>query len=402
MLAFSATRRGIKSCMILALLLSALFSWPIDFGDQRTSAGEQQATSADSRRNIGRFFAKLRAGKEVTIAYFGGTISSGAGDGTKGTYRTLITDHLRKRYPQAKIREINASVPNTGSLYGSMRARRDVIAHKPDLVFIEFAVDDASEKEHVVKRAIEGVIRQFLTVSQPPELVLLYATSAARNSCVDWHETIASYYRLPSINLQEHVWSLIDAGKLTPSSFWKDGILPLDAGNKIYAEAIISYLADQENVTPSGLYRAIPPPLLSDELTYGELIPFAQLEHDAGWKTETRNDRVLPSPLLTSDKAGAQIETYFEGTVVGIALRMGPDAGTIECLIDGRPAPAPLDRIDAYDTTHHIATRIIAGGLGPGEHKLTLRISGEKNAKSSGNNVRLGYLIVGGQRPERL
>ena len=131
-------------------------------------------------------------------------------------------------------------------------------------------------------------------------------------------------------------------------------------------------------------------------------MPSAQLKHDASWKVEASNDRALPSTLLTSDKPGTVIETLFEGTIVGLVYRAGPDAGTIECMIDGRPAPAPLDRIDAYDSMHHLATRIIAGGLGPGEHKLTIKIHSETNPKSSGTSLRLGYLVIGGARPERL
>ena len=73
----------------------------------------------------------------------------------------------------------------------------------------------------------------------------------------------------------------------------------------------------------------------------------------------------------------------------------------IECLIDGKPAPAPLGKVDGYSSSPQLSARIISG-LAPGEHRLTVRVLGEKNVKSSGNHVRLGYLIVGGQRPERL
>ncbi len=141
-------------------------------------------------------------------------------------------------------------------------------------------------------------------------------------------------------------------------------------------------------------------------MNYGEFRTFAEIPSgkasDSHWKADPTSDRVFPTELLVSNRPGAQIETYFEGTVIGLSFRAGPDAGVIECLIDGKPAPPPLARVDCYDVSHHIATRIIAGGLGPGEHKLTIRVLGEKNAKSSGSNVRLGYLLVGGTRPERL
>ena len=96
------------------------------------------------------------------------------------------------------------------------------------------------------------------------------------------------------------------------------------------------------------------------------------------------------------------LELYFEGSVLGLSYRVGPDGGMFECLIDGKPAPAPLNKLDCYDATSHIQTRLIPGGLGMNEHKLTIRVLSEKNPKSSGNAIRLGSLLVGGQRPERL
>src|SRR5262245_59703688 len=103
--------------------------------------------------------------------------------------------------------------------------------------------------------------------------------------------------------------------------------------------------------------RTLPSPLISDELNYGEFKAMAEIKHSAHWRSELSNNRTLPTALLVSDKAGAQIEYYFEGTVIGLSLRMGPDCGIFEVLVDGKPAPAPLARIDSFDTTHHIGTR---------------------------------------------
>lgn len=355
-------------------------------------------------RNIGLFFDKLRAGKAVTVAYLGGSVTAGQGAGNpeKSSYRALVTEWLRKRYPRTELAEINAAVSGTGSLYGALRARRDVIAYKPDLIFIEFALSDLNEDEMAVKKAVEGLLRQLLIVPQPPEVVLLYTTNSKRNARPDWHQVVAAFYQVPSLNLEDQTWALIDAGKISQQAFWRDGTLPTDAGHRIYADIITTFLTEQEKLNPTPLVRNLPPPLVSDEMNYGEFKAFAEIKHDAGWRNESSNDRTLPAVLLAGDKTGSQVEYYFEGTVVGITYRMGPDCGMIEVLIDAKPAPAPLHKIDGYDVTHHIGTRIIAGGLSPGEHKLTVRVLGEKNSRSSGNHVRLGYLLVGGTRPERL
>jgi acyl-CoA thioesterase I len=387
--------RAIRTLCLALLLAVFLTSY---------STGHQLQPHETSRRNIGLFFDKLRAGKTVTVAYLGGSISQGAGasDVNKTSYRALVNNWLRTRFPKSRFNELNAAVAGTNSIYGAIRARRDVVEYKPDLVFIEFAVSDNSEKEDAVKKSIEGIVRQLLAVSQPPEIVLLYTTNANRNAVVEWHEAIASFYHLPAVNLQNLVWKQLEANNTTFATLSKDGVHPNDEGHKLYSNHIIEFLSAQEKLPPSSLIKVLPMPLLSDEMTYGELKPFAELTHNASWKNELTTDKTLPASLLTSDKANAEISTTFEGTVVGLTFRTGPDAGIFECLIDGKPAPEPLRQIDAYDKDTRLSTRILAGGLSYGEHKLTIRVKGEKNAKSTGQHIRLGAFLIGGARPEKL
>ena len=348
-------------------------------------------------RNIGIVFNKLRAGKAVTVAYLGGSIT--AGEASKTPYRAHVTNWLRQNFKDAQVNELNAGVAGTGLIYAAMRVRRDVIAYKPDLVFIDFSVpetNDAPESDDAAKKALEGALRQMLIVPSPPQVVLLHATNAKRAARVEALDAIAAHYQVPSLNLQSEVWKQIEAGTLKATA------LTGDEGHKSYANLITTWLDEQSKLAPSPLLKVLPNALVSDEMNYGELKAIAEFKHDPAWRGEANNDRALPSLLLTADKANAQVDIYFEGSVVGLTYRTGPDGGTFECLIDGKPAPAPLQRIDTYDTTAHIQTRIIPGGLGMNEHKLTIRVLSDKHAKSTGNAVRLGSLLVGGQRPERL
>jgi sialidase-1 len=366
-------------------------------------AGSPETQSAP-RRNIASFFDKLRAGKAVTVAYLGGSITAGSGasDPARSSWRALTTQWLRERFPQSTINEINAAVGGTGSAYGAMRVRRDVIAHKPDLVFIEFAINDWNETEKSVRESLEGVIRQLLLQPQPPEIVMIYATRASQNTRIAWHEAVADYYHLPAINLEPGTQKFIEREEITPETFWKDGVHPLDPGHKCYAGIITAFLAEQEKLKASMTTVPLPAFLEQDALTYGEIKPFAEFKPGANWRTETSGDGRLPAKLLISDKPGAEFETTFEGSAVGIMYKAGPDGGIIECLIDGKPAPAPLNRIDTYHKSPHIQTRIITSGLDSSLHKLTIKVISEKNPKSSGHHIRLGSLLVGGQRPERL
>jgi hypothetical protein len=366
-------------------------------------AQETAAKPAPTRRNIGLFFDKLRAGKTVSITYLGGTTAAGLD--AKTPYRTHVANWLKQKYPQAKLNELNAAVAGTGALYGALRARRDVIAYKPDLVFLDLTQpesNDAPETEEAFKKAIEGVLRQLLIVPQPPEIVFLHTTNGQRNARVEWCEALAAFYQIPSLNLQNMTWKLIDAGQMKLSAFGKDGAQPNDEVHKVYGSVITDFLAAQAALTATPLVRTLVNPLVSDEMNYGEFKAIAEIKHGPLWKIEANNDRTLPASLLVSEKGSAEIELYFDGTVLGLTYQVGPNGGTFECLIDGKPAPPPLAKVDCYDATTRLQTRIIPGGLPQGEHKLTIRVTSEKNAKSTGNAVRLGSMLVGGQRPERL
>jgi sialidase-1 len=381
---------------IICLLFAAGFSVSV--------RAQRPDKPAVPRRNIGLFFDKMRAGRAVTVAYLGGSITAGAGatDIERTSWRAQITNWLRQQFPGSSVTEINAAVGGTGSAYGAMRLRRDVIAHKPDLVFVEFAINDWNEPERAVRESIEGITRQLLIQPQPPEIVFLYTTRLNRNTRADWHEAMAEHYRLPSINVGPPLWKYIEQEEIKPESLWKDGVHPNDEGHKRFAQVILAFLEEQKRQKASPQFRNLPFPLEQEMLTYGEIRSFVEFKFGPAWKAENSSDSTLPAKLLASDKAGSELEIVFEGSAVGLAYRMGPDCGIIECLIDGKPAPAPLARIDTWNSFHHIQTRILTSGLDSGPHKLTIRIAKEKNPGSTGHHIRLGVLLSGGQRPEKL
>src|SRR5689334_16018215 len=95
-----------------------------------------EAKECTPRAGLPNFFAKLEAGAEVRIGYLGGSITAQEG------WRPKTLAHFQKTYPKAKITQINAAIGGTGSDLGVFRVRQDVLEKKPDLLFVEFAVND--------------------------------------------------------------------------------------------------------------------------------------------------------------------------------------------------------------------------------------------------------------------
>jgi len=99
--------------------------------------------------------------------------------------------------------------------------------------------------------------------------------------------------------------------------------------------------------------------------------------------------------------AGGRVDIGFDGTAVHLVYKVGPDCGLAQVRIDGKPATKQgggelkADAsgnavIDTYGTAvdwNHRA--LIARGLPPGKHTLTIMVSGRKNAASSNCYVQI-------------
>ena len=101
-------------------------------------AGKVVAVECRPRQGVGRVMEKIRAGEPVKIAYFGGSITEMDG------WRRFSREWLQARYPACTFSEIQAAIGGTGSRMGVFRFAQDVLDKKPDLIFVEFATNDAS------------------------------------------------------------------------------------------------------------------------------------------------------------------------------------------------------------------------------------------------------------------
>lgn len=93
---------------------------------------------------------KLKAGQSVTIAFFGDSVTQGCFEGDwdpedqQYVYHTRFCNMLREKYPQAKIRAINAGIGGNTAGMGLYRMEKDVLEQKPDFCVVCFGINDTS------------------------------------------------------------------------------------------------------------------------------------------------------------------------------------------------------------------------------------------------------------------
>ena len=97
---------------------------------------------------------------------------------------------------------MNAAIGGTGSDLGAFRCGVDVVAHDPDLVFVEFNINDGSPVDDFHKATMEGIVRQLWASRSKPEIVFLYTTSRTLHERRGSHPAVARHYGIPQIDLQ--------------------------------------------------------------------------------------------------------------------------------------------------------------------------------------------------------
>ena len=119
-----------------ALLACSLASYALPARAAETAAAEP---TAPRDKNTALFFQKLKKGEKQTVVTYGTSLTQG------GAWVPMLKAWFDTKYPD-QVTLINSGMPGRNSDNGRQNVQSKVVAHAPDLVFIEFAYNDAHEK----------------------------------------------------------------------------------------------------------------------------------------------------------------------------------------------------------------------------------------------------------------
>ncbi len=129
-------------------------------------------SSVFTRRTV----SLLEAGEQVRIVVFGDSIS--AGFAVRKGFDHFWMGMLKEKYPKADVTMINEGVCGDTSFDGLARLDWSVVAHAPDLVTVNFGINDMymgvrlgefkSNLIEIAERIIEGSKSELLFLSSEP------------------------------------------------------------------------------------------------------------------------------------------------------------------------------------------------------------------------------------------
>ena len=214
--------------------------------------------STGTNGRLEKVIEKIKSGEDVYISMIGGSVTEGAGATTFAeSYGEQFIFSLQDTYNGSAIHYYNAGLGGTPSTLGLMRYERDVteaIGVDPDLVIVEFAVNDWEEPTN--SRAYEALVRTILEKENEPAVILLFSVFQSKWNMQDNYIPIGNHYGLPMVSIKDATTYAYKPQNVDAEKFFADIYHPTDYGHKLMADCLTELfdrVADMEvpgEVTP--------------------------------------------------------------------------------------------------------------------------------------------------------
>jgi len=377
------------------------------------------ATTAPATPSFEDFDRRAREGERLSVVFFGASLTWGANasDPQLTSYRALVGQRLEAAYPKAHFKFYDAAIGGTGSQLGVFRLQRDVLARRPDLVFLDFSAnDDIYSANPETLASYESIVRRLIADGRAPVVIAIFPflwNVAAGNTDGmkrrEAHLEIAKAYNVPAGDTITLAIERVKSKAITLDRMWPvDGVHPCDEGYGVFADAV--WAAFQDGVK-RGLVCAPPEKMLhaptymkNARVRVSALTPLPK-----GWRAGRPNvvsayfdmlmsrwldDETFASRFQEAEKAGkkekaaqevGRLRARFSGEMVMLYGESTPASAKFRAWIDGRAVEHKPDKdsppVDFWDAgalakmvkgNTFLAT-VIAEGLDGGvEHTLEI------------------------------
>ena len=357
-------------------------------------------------------------GEPISLGFIGGSITQGCSATDEGfCYAALIYNWWKKNFPASETSYINAGIGATTSQFGAARADDDLLCYRPDVVFIEFSVNDNDEfpnnRQELFRETFEGLVRKILSADNSPAVIIIHSVRFDDGSSEEeLHSKIGKYYGIPCISMKECIYSRILKDELNICNITTDNLHPTNYGHALMASHVTDYLesicckARASYETDSEYFRwvtaSLPKPVTQN--CYENAVRFNRLNINPELNGFVPDDSKTMEPFVTNGvevkgsfvrdvfkngwsakESGATITFKVTGTEIGILYRKSKNkpAPVAYAILDGdEQNKTELDANFSEDWGDKAYLETIAHHGNPAEHTLTIRVASAQNCIS--------------------
>lgn len=150
--------------------------------------------------------------KTINLVFHGHSVPAGyfktPNVNTLQSYPYQVLEQLKSLYPLAVINIINTAIGGENSINGEKRFKKDVINHHPDVIFIDYSLNDRGlglEKsriawEKMIKLALRKNIKVILLTPSPDMGVNILDSTTVLNQHAEQVKSLSSKYNVGLID----------------------------------------------------------------------------------------------------------------------------------------------------------------------------------------------------------
>lgn len=208
--------------------------------------------------NSVRLHAALNKAKtdKVTIAFLGGSVTNGCCPTgiTENTFGNVFCNYFSNTYCNGmECNNINASYSGTDSYMGLAFAELKVRKEEPDIVFVEYAINNAMDRASII--SFESLIYKLMNWECKPAIIMVIVANSDYYTCSSYMEMVATHYQLPVINIYQLLKEGIEQGIIEWRDYSDDYGHPSDQGHQLIADCIIQLFDRLKNSNESIIHR---------------------------------------------------------------------------------------------------------------------------------------------------
>lgn len=354
-------------------------------------------SQADAR--LQAVLQRLAAGEPITLATIGGSITTGyaAQPPREKGWAALLAKSLGP-----KVKLVNAGVSGTDSAAGVQRLDKQVLDASPDLVIVEFGVNDQWLDPAVRGSSYEAMLRRLLTAKKPPAIVVLGLTQQGNQArdAVDIQLKLAARYGLTALDFGRWMQARVDAGQDRWAALYDEPVHPNATGHQRIALALTETLRS----ATAGPVAALPPALYGRDHEFTRMLagetlkPYQSRGFERGGEVHPEWTGQQPGWTAKADDAEAHFLVW--GREVAVFHAESEHYRDLEAWVDDGPVVTLQGQVaerKGYLGWHYA---VVGRDLEPGAHLLHVRVKRDEWAGSGRPASLLAVMQAGIFPPE--
>ncbi|MBR2283010.1 MAG: carbohydrate binding domain-containing protein [Ruminococcus sp.] len=297
--------------------------------------------------NTSRLRSKIEAGEKgeaVTVAYLGGSITEGK------KYTDPFSSYFKSEFAK-NAKFINAGLSGTSSVVGIMRAQRDILDAQPDIIFLEFSVND--HPEEIYKKSFESLVKKCLSQENDPAVIIIINRARGGYSMQEQMAAVGKNYNVPVISMDNALTNAFNSGLLTTDDYYTDEYHPHDKGGQLIADCLGYYFRQaMRSENASGSYTIPASAVYGTEYETASIVPVSELNNFSAGSFTADNSNTRFAYGYTFQKYSANTPMTFTTTGKGIFIvfksNQNSSLGNLNVTVNGKSSSISGNRNYAW------------------------------------------------------